>query len=94
MIDVSHLLHTKGYIMAHVLAAVRFLDFSFLSVYIYKLVRYFEDRKTYRETYKQLSKLTDKELADIGLHRRLIHSVSTGAYSPDRDDNPNLRGWV
>jgi len=89
--------------MAHVLAAVRFLDFSFLSAYIYKVVRYFEDRKTYRETYNQLtyretynqlSKLTDKELSDIGLHRGLIHSVSIGKYSPDRSDNPNLRGWV
>jgi uncharacterized protein YjiS (DUF1127 family) len=80
--------------MAHVLAAVRFLDFSFLSAYIYKMVRYFEDRKTYRETYNQLSKLTDKELSDIGLHRGLIHSVSIGEYSPDRSDNPNLRGWV
>ena len=80
--------------MAHVLAAVRFLDFSFLSAYIYKVVRYFEDRKTYKETYNQLSNLTDKELADIGLHRGLIHSVSIGAYSPDRSDNPNLRGWV
>jgi Uncharacterized conserved small protein len=68
--------------MAHVLAAVRFLDFSFLSAYIYKVVRYFEDRKTYRETYNQLSKLTDKELSDIGLHRGLIHSVSIGKYSP------------
>ena len=80
--------------MAQVLAAVRFLDFSFLSAYIYKVVRYFEDRKTYRETYNQLSKLTDKELSDIGLHRGLIHSVSIGKYSPDRSDNPNLRGWV
>ena len=80
--------------MAHVLAAVRFLDFSFLSAYIYKVVRHFEDRKTYRETYNQLSKLTDKELSDIGLHRGLIHSVSIGKYSPDRSDNPNLRGWV
>ena len=80
--------------MAHVLAAVRFLDFSFLSAYIYKVVRCFEDRKTYRETYNQLSKLTDKELSDIGLHRGLIHSVSIGKYSPDRSDNPNLRGWV
>jgi uncharacterized protein YjiS (DUF1127 family) len=57
-------------------------------------VRHFEDRKTYRETYNQLSKLTDKELSDIGLHRGLIHSVSIGKYSPDRSDNPNLRGWV
>ena len=80
--------------MAHVLAAVRFLDFSFLSSYIYKVVRYFEDRKTYRETYKQLSSLTDKELADIGLHGGLIHSVSKGEYYSDRGDNANLRGWV
>jgi len=80
--------------MAHVLAAVRFLDFSFLSVYIYKLVRYFEERKTYRETYNQLSKLTDKELADIGLHRGLIHSVSTGAYCPSREFKTNLKECV
>ena len=37
--------------------------------------------KSYRETYDQLSKLTDKELNDIGISRGMIHSVALEAYT-------------
>lgn len=32
--------------------------------------------KAYRETYNELSKMTDRELRDIGLNRSMIHSVA------------------
>lgn len=37
--------------------------------------------KSYRETYDQLMKLTDKELNDIGISRGMIHSVAMEAYT-------------
>ena len=44
------------------------------------------DRKLIRETERELSKLTDYELADIGLGRGDIYHVARS--------NPNLKGWV
>ena len=44
------------------------------------------DRKLIRETERELSKLTDYELADIGLSRGEIYHVARS--------NENLRGWV
>jgi uncharacterized protein YjiS (DUF1127 family) len=35
--------------------------------------------RQYRRTYNELSKLSDKELYDIGLHRGMIHSVAMEA---------------
>ena len=37
--------------------------------------------RSYRETYDQLSQLTDKELNDIGISRGMIHSVALEAYT-------------
>lgn len=37
--------------------------------------------KSYRETYDDLSKLTDHELNDIGIARHMIHSVALEAYT-------------
>ena len=39
-----------------------------------------------RETIKELSRLSDKELSDIGINRGEIYSVA--------HSNPNLKGWV
>ena len=44
------------------------------------------DRRLVRETERELSKLTDYELADIGLSRGEIYHVARS--------NENLRGWV
>lgn len=41
-------------------------------------------RKLYRETHNELSKLTEKELNDIGLTRGEIHSVAMEAYLDNR----------
>jgi len=43
--------------------------------------------KIYRETYNSLSKLTDKELKDIGIARGDIHSISMEAFFDNRVKN-------
>ena len=50
----------------------------------------------YRNTYNQLSRLTDRELADIGIARGDIKRVSRGdpEYRLVSDYNDNLKGWV
>ena len=40
--------------------------------------------KHYRDTYNQLSKLSDKELRDIGIGRGEIHSIAMEAYLDNR----------
>ena len=40
--------------------------------------------KAYRETYNELSKLSNKELADIGIARGEIHSIAMEAYFDNR----------
>ena len=50
----------------------------------------------YRNTYNQLSRLTDRELADIGIARGDIKRVSRGdpEYRLVSEYNDNLKGWV
>ena len=48
--------------------------------------QYRTNRKVIRQTEKELHKLTDYELADIGLSRGEIYHVARS--------NENLRGWV
>ena len=50
------------------------------------LNQYRTNRKIIRATEKELSKLTDHELADIGLSRGEIYYVARS--------NENLKGWV
>lgn len=38
------------------------------------------------ETIKELNRLTDKELKDIGITRGDIHSIAMGVYYDDRKD--------
>ena len=53
-------------------------------------------KQAYRNTYNQLSRLTDRELADIGITRGDITRVSRGdpEYRLVSDYNDNLKGWV
>ena len=45
-------------------------------------------RKAIRETIKELSKLSDAELRDIGIARGEIWDIA------HQDVNDNLKGWV
>lgn len=56
--------------------------------FLQKILNFFEDygmrraihelqkHESYRRTYRELDRLTDKELNDIGLSRGMIHSVA------------------
>jgi len=50
------------------------------------LIQHRANRKMIRATEKELSKLSDNELSDIGLSRGEIYHVARS--------NENLRGWV
>lgn len=39
---------------------------------------YFENRKTFKTTVRELSRLTDRELNDLGISRSEIYSVARG----------------
>jgi len=43
-----------------------------------KFSKRLEKRRVYRSTVKELNKLSDRELQDIGIHRGMIHSVAGG----------------
>lgn len=56
-------------------------------------------RARQRATYKELSKLSDADLFDIGLCRGDIYSISRGNLQDASEEikartNNNLRGWV
>lgn len=51
-----------------------------------------------RVTYKELNKLTDRELHDLGIGRSDIPSIAIGKFDDARmtktKTNQNLKGWV
>ncbi len=49
---------------------------NLLSAPVAKLRKRFEQYKTYRRSVSELSELSDRALADLGLSRRMIKSVS------------------
>ena len=53
-------------------------------------------RQSYRNTYNELARLTDRELNDIGIGRGDIKGVAMGdpEYRLVSDYNDNLKGWV
>ena len=66
---------------------------GYITEFIENLILFFKHlndvrrkRKAVRATEKELHKLTDYELADIGLSRGEIYHVARS--------NENLRGWV
>ena len=82
---------------------------SSASIFAYKVVTLFErigaalkKRREQRETFKQLHRLTDYELNDIGIARGDIRSIANETWhvNQKRDEipyvsvNPNLRGSV
>ena len=52
-------------------------------------------RKAIRDTEKELAKLSDKDLADIGLCRGDIYSIARSVDTiANTKANNNLKGWV
>jgi uncharacterized protein YjiS (DUF1127 family) len=63
-----------------------------------KIYEHLERRSQVNSTIRELSKLSDKELNDIGISRGDIWWVANEAYYDNRDglmdENKNLKGWV
>lgn len=62
-----------------------------------RLAQKLEHDRQVRATIKELSRLTDKELKDIGLARGDIWAVANHDTSYNRshvEENTNLKGWV
>lgn len=51
-------------------------------------------RAQVRQTIKDLSRLTDYELNDIGIARGDIRNIAYGDSTLKRSVNDNLKGWV
>lgn len=52
-------------------------------------------QRKYRETYKTLDQLSDRDLRDIGITRGDIHHIAYEAsYGENDKTNSNLKGWV
>jgi len=63
-----------------------------------KISQEFARRQAIRMTIKELSKLSNKELNDIGLCRGDIYTMAHASF-PKKDDisapvNRNMQGWV
>ena len=56
-----------------------------------RLVRTYQDWRAARETVDKLSRLSDRQLKDIGLSRADIKSVARGARRPGVDDDRHSR---
>ena len=61
----------------------------------------FKEAQKVRETIRELNRLSNAELADIGLSRGDIYSIATKQFDDYSDKiatkaqpNQNLRGWV
>ena len=74
------------------------IGLKFISNWFKRLGEKIEHNRRVYATIHELSKLTDRELNDIGLTRGDIWSVAHGdedfKRNYDADHNPNLKGWV
>ena len=52
-------------------------------------------RRLEKQTYTELSALSNRELQDLGIGRSDIRSIAKGTFDDNRaETNANLRGWV
>ena len=80
----------------YVLAASEWLNFGGVVDFFRDLNRKLDDRARINATIKELSKLSDRELNDIGIARGDIYSIAheDASFKRVADTNSNLRGWV
>jgi uncharacterized protein YjiS (DUF1127 family) len=50
-----------------------------LSGFVESLVARYAQYRLYRQTFDELNRLTDRELADLGLHRTMLSTVAAQA---------------
>jgi len=64
-----------------------------ISNYFKKIKNDWIRHRNYKNTVKELSALSDKELNDIGMNRGIIHSIAMETSYDDLEVNENMRGW-
>ena len=80
----------------YVLAATEWLNFSGLFDWVRSIKRNLAHQAKVNATINELSKLTDRELNDIGISRGDIWSIAheDASFKRFADTNKNLQGWV
>ena len=80
----------------YVLAASEWLNFSGVVEFFRNINRSLAHRARINSTIKELSKLSDRELNDIGIARGDIWSIAheDASFKRFADTNSNLKGWV
>ena len=80
----------------YVLAAANWLDFRGVVDFFRNINKKLAHRANINHTIKELSKLSDRELNDIGIARGDIYSIAheDASFKRYADTNKNLQGWV
>lgn len=80
----------------YVLTAAQWLDFGGLGTWFKDLARQYKQYKKARATIVELSKLSDRELRDIGISRGDIWAIANedASFKRSVESNSNLKGWV
>lgn len=77
------------------LAVASLFDFTWIKTRVKNYFDYLDRNREIKETIKELSRLSDAELRDIGITRCDIYSVAHEVYYDDLAKvNKNLKGWV
>ena len=89
-------IYRKNKMTQYVIAASEWLNFGGVVEFFRDLNRKLENRSRINATIKELSKLSDRELNDIGICRGDIWSIAHDDVSFKRvaESNENLKGWV
>ena len=100
MLQVQHVTHRyieRIKMTQLVLTAASWLNFSAVINRLRDIKRSYDQARAISNTIKELSKLSDAELRDIGLSRGDIYSIAHEGYFDNHGNleiNRNLRGWV
>ena len=80
----------------YVLAAANWLDFRGVVDFFRNINKKLEHRAQVNATIKELSRLSDRELNDIGIARGDIWSIAheDASFKRYAETNKNLQGWV
>jgi len=82
--------------MAYITATTNWIDLSWISKFVNKVVTELEHRSKVKSTVKELSRLSDRELNDIGISRGDIWAIANedSDFKRFANTNTNLEGWV
>ena len=74
-----------------VLTTAEFFHLNWISSFVYRVIVNLDRRSKINDTIKELSKLSNRELNDIGISRGEIRHIAEESFPPV---NKNLKGWV